>query len=218
MAFNIADLFEYAVDAAPERTAVVADGVRRTYADLEGRANRLAHHLAEGGIGPGDHVGVYAYNSAEFVEAMLAAYKLRAVAINVNYRYVDEELAYLFDNADVVAVVHDAEFATTVERVRKTSDGVRLALDTRDGYEEAVGAASADRDFGTRSADDRYVLYTGGTTGMPKGVVWRHEDIFFAAMGGGNPGGPPIARPEEIVPSVLDNAAQRLRPFLPADD
>ena len=218
MQFNLADLFEAVADAVPAREAVVDGDTRRTYVALDERATRLAHVLRNAGVEPGEHVGCFMRNSIAHVETMLACYKLRAVPINVNYRYVDEELAYLFDDADVVAVVHDAEFATTVERVRKTSDGVRLALDTRDGYEEAVGAASADRDFGTRSADDRYVLYTGGTTGMPKGVVWRHEDIFFAAMGGGNPGGPPIARPEEIVPSVLDNAAQRLRPFLPADD
>ena len=153
MAFNIADLFEYAVDAVPERSAVVADGVRRTYADLEERSNRLAHHLAERGIGPGDHVGVYAYNSAEFVEAMLAAYKLRAVAINVNYRYVDEELAYLFDNADLAGVVLQARFAPRVANIRSglpllrhlvvIDDGTGTDWSELDGsdYERALAAS-----------------------------------------------------------------------------
>jgi fatty-acyl-CoA synthase len=92
-------------------------------------------------------------------------------------------------------------------------------LDVDDGsVASEIAAASAERDLGPRSADDHYVLYTGGTTGMPKGVMWRNEDIFFGAMGGGNPGGPPITRPGDITVSVLDNPAQRLRPFLPAGD
>ena len=103
MEWNIADLFEASVDAVPERTALVAGAKRRTYAELERRANRLAHHLAAHGISRDDHVGIHAYNCAEFVEGMLACFKLRAVPINVNYRYVEQELAYLFDNADLVA-------------------------------------------------------------------------------------------------------------------
>ncbi len=86
------------------------------------------------------------------------------------------------------------------------------------GFAAEITAASPARDLGPRSPDDHYVLYTGGTTGMPKGVLWRHEDIFFAAMGGGNPGGPPIERPDDITVSVIDNPAQRLRPFLPEGD
>ncbi len=218
MQFNLADLFEAVADSVPAREAVVSGDVRRTYAALDERATRLAHVLRDAGVQPGEHVGCYMRNTIAHVETMLACYKLRAVPINVNYRYVDEELAYLFDDADLVGVVHDTEFAGTIERVRKTCNGLRFALDAGDGYEAAIAAASAKREFDARSPDDPYVLYTGGTTGMPKGVVWRQEDIFFAAMGGGNPGGPPIARPEEIVASVLDNPAQRLRPFLPAGD
>ena len=87
-----------------------------------------------------------------------------------------------------------------------------------DDYEELVRSGSAARDFGPRSPDDHYVLYTGGTTGRPKGVVWRQEDMFFGGLGSGNPGGPPITAPEQIAASVLDNPAQRLRPFLPPGD
>ena len=113
---------------------------------------------------------------------MLAAFKLRAVPINVNYRYVEEELAYLLGNADCVAVVYDPEFADRLEAVdgrTARSCGTRSRSD--DGLRRPpLAAASPDRDFRPRSPDDHYVLYTGGTTGMPKGVVWRHEDVFMA--------------------------------------
>jgi acyl-CoA synthetase (AMP-forming)/AMP-acid ligase II len=155
-------------------------------------------------------------NSIEHLEAMFACYKLRAVPINVNYRYVDDELAYLLDDADAVGIVHDAGVADRAERVARRCPAVRFVLDVDSALVAAeVEGAPAGRDLGPRSPDDHYVLYTGGTTGMPKGVLWRHEDIFFGAMGGGNPGGPPIERPDDIVVSVIDNPAQRLTPFLP---
>ena len=116
MAFNLADLIEHTVDAVPDRTALVCGDRQETYAELEERANRLAHHLAAQGVGERDHVAIYSYNSLEFVEAMLAAYKLRAVPINVNYRYVEDELVYLFDNADPVALVYQAEFSPAHRR------------------------------------------------------------------------------------------------------
>src|SRR5215470_9483766 len=118
MEFNLADLFENAADSFAEREYLVCDGKRRTYREMEERANRLAHHLAAHSIGPGDHVGVYAYNSVEWVETLWAVFKLRAVWININYRYVEEELRYLFDNADLKALVFQREFAPRVRRVR----------------------------------------------------------------------------------------------------
>src|ERR671923_2540336 len=119
MAYNIADLFEHAVDAVGDREALSVDDERRTYRQLDENANRFAHHLAAAaGIGPGDHVGIYALNSVEWIEAMLAAFKLRAVPINVNYRYVEDELRYLFDNADLAAVVVEPEYAARVDAVR----------------------------------------------------------------------------------------------------
>src|SRR3546814_6485729 len=109
--YNIADLFEHTVDSVADREVLVVGEQRRTYGQLEERANRMAHHLADAGIGPGDHIGIYGLNSAEWLEAALAAYKIRAVPVNVNYRYVADELRYLFDNADLKAVVHDRGLA-----------------------------------------------------------------------------------------------------------
>jgi 3-oxocholest-4-en-26-oate---CoA ligase len=211
MEWNIADLFEATVDAVPGREFLVAGPARRSYAQLEGRANRLAHHLAAQGVGPGEHVGIHAFNSAEFVEAMFACYKLRAVPININYRYVEAELAYLFDNADLVALIHQRQFTPRIAAVRGGLPKLRHFVVIEDdssedaaslgavGYEEALAAASDARDFGPRSPDDHYILYTGGTTGMPKGVVWRQQDVIFT-LGGGidHVTGIPHERPEDL--------------------
>jgi 3-oxocholest-4-en-26-oate---CoA ligase len=191
MAYNIADLFEHAVDAVPDRVALVVDDEPLTYAELDARANRFAHHLAGEGFGPGDHIGIYAANSRQWVEAMLATFKLRAVPINVNFRYVEDELRYLLDNADLAALVFDSSLADRVAAVRDEVPKLRHlvhigedpAIDSLD-FEEALATADPGRGFAPRSADDLYVLYTGGTTGMPKGVVWRHEDVFMALGGG----------------------------------
>jgi len=111
---------------------------------------------------------------------MLGCFKLRAVPINVNFRYVEDELLYLFDNADIVAVVHDPEYADRLDAIAPRLPKLRIRLAMGADFEAAVAAASPDRDFGERSGDDLYILYTGGTTGMPKGVMWRQEDVFFA--------------------------------------
>lgn len=197
--FNLATMFEMGVDAYGDREYVVVEGKRATYAEMEARANRLAHHLAGHGIGKGDHVGIYAYNGMEWVETLWAVFKLRAIWININYRYVEDELAYIFDNADLKALVFAREFAPRIAAVRNAlpllqhlivlednSDADLCGLDATP-YEEAQAAGSPQRDFGPRSGDDLYMLYTGGTTGMPKGVIWRHEDVFFALGGGIDP-------------------------------
>ena len=212
MEFNLADLFEQAADHFGPRECLVANGVRRSYAELEERANRLAHHLAAQGIGRGDHVGIYAHNCVEWVETIWAVFKIRAVWININYRYVEDELRYLFANADLRALVFQRQHAPRVAAVRDTmpAGAHLLAIDDASGadlaglgagdYEAALAAGSPVRDFGPRSGDDLYVLYTGGTTGMPKGVVWRHEDVFMA-LGGGIDAmtGAKAKRPEEML-------------------
>src|SRR2546427_6860902 len=133
MEFTLADLFEPAVDIFGDREYLVVDGKRRTYAELEARANRLAHHLASQGIGAGDHVGIYAYNSVEWVETLWAVFKLRAVWVNINYRYVEDELAYLFDNADLKAIVYQREFAPRIAGVRKTLPMLNHSVVIADG-------------------------------------------------------------------------------------
>ena len=199
MTFNLADLFECAADAVPERTAMVTDRGRFTYAALDERVNRLANHLAASGIGAGDHVGLMLLNGTEYVEGMLAAFKIRAVPINVNYRYVENELRYLFDDADLVALIFHRQFGDRVAAVAGDLPDLRSFLVVEDGatagapdgttdYEAALAAASPTRPPSAgRTGDDIYIAYTGGTTGMPKGVMWRHEDIFFASLGGGDP-------------------------------
>ncbi|WP_020495420.1 acyl-CoA synthetase [Sciscionella marina] len=193
MAITIADLVEHAVDACGERTAVLCGDRSVTYAELEQRTNRLAHHMQANGVTAGSHVGVYGRNSIELIEAMIAAYKLRAVAININYRYVENELRYLADNADLCALVYDRALSGTVASVVPGLPKLRHQIVIEDGsdaateaisYDAALEQGSPERDFGPRSPDDHYILYTGGTTGMPKGVVWRQEDIW-RALGGG---------------------------------
>jgi acyl-CoA synthetase (AMP-forming)/AMP-acid ligase II len=200
MEFNLADLFENSVDHFADREYLVAGDARRTYGEMEARANRLAHHLAAQGIGPGDHVGIYGLNSAEWVETLWAVFKLRAVWININYRYVEDELAYLFGNAHLKALLHDAEFTDRVDTVRPSLPELEHRLVYGPEYEAALAAESPERDFEPRSGDDRYILYTGGTTGMPKGVVWRHEDVFFALGGGIDPlTGVKAQKPQDMV-------------------
>ncbi len=194
MALNIADLFEHAADVFPERIAVACGEREVTYRELEERANRLAHHLAGTGVGPGDHVGLYARNSIEAIETLIASCKLRAAAVNINYRYVENELRYMFADADLTALVCDRQDAPRVAAVASAAPGLRgtVVIDdgsdadagTGTGYAAAVAAASPERDFPPRSNDDVYLIYTGGTTGYPKGVMWRHEDIW-RTLGGG---------------------------------
>jgi acyl-CoA synthetase (AMP-forming)/AMP-acid ligase II len=213
MVFNLADLFERVADTVPDRLALVAGERRLTYAQLDERANACAHWLIDAGATPGQHVGIHAHNRAEWVEVMLGCFKARLVPVNVNYRYVVEELRYLFDNADLVALFFETQFAPRIEPVLPELAKLRHLVRISDGtdagdaitaldYEAALASASSQRDFGPRSPDDHYILYTGGTTGMPKGVMWRAEDIFFAAMGGGNYGGEGIKTPDAIERSV----------------
>jgi acyl-CoA synthetase (AMP-forming)/AMP-acid ligase II len=196
VAINIADLIEHAVDAVPERTALICGDRRLTYAELEAESNKMAHHLAANGVGRGSHVALYARNGIEHVVAMIAVFKLRAIAINVNYRYVEAELDYLFDNADVVALVHERRYTPLVEKVFGNHEKLRHAVVIEDGtvhdpapyggvaWADAMAGQSAERDFDERSADDLYIVYTGGTTGYPKGVMWRQEDVW-RTLGGG---------------------------------
>ena len=196
MALNIADLAEHAIDAVPDRVALICGDEQITYVQLEEKANRLAHYLIDHGVRKGDKVGLYCRNRIEIVIAMLGIVKAGAILVNVNYRYVEGELRYLFDNSDMVALVHERQYADRVSAVLPEVPTVRTVLVVDDGSEkdyrryggvefnEALAQGSPERDFGERSADDIYLLYTGGTTGFPKGVMWRHEDIYRVLLGG----------------------------------
>ncbi|MFF3405472.1 acyl-CoA synthetase [Streptomyces sp. NPDC002742] len=270
MEYNLADLFESVVDVVPDREALVyldhpGTGAERrlTYGQLDAAANRLAHHLIDSGIRPGEHLGLHLYNGVEYLQTVLACLKARIVPVNVNYRYVEEELAYLYQDADLSALVFDAEFTDRVAAARPRAPRLRHlvrvgasasgagapeasgAVDTADptdaaGAVSAVGSAGAvsaagavgaadaastaaavdavefadaeaagspERGFPARSADDQFIIYTGGTTGMPKGVMWRQEDLFFAGLGGGAPTGDPVTKPEELAERVAAGGA-----------
>ncbi|MFF5589133.1 acyl-CoA synthetase [Streptomyces hygroscopicus] len=218
MEYNLADLFESIVDTVPGREALVyldhpGSGAERrlTYAQLDAAANRLAHHLRDSGVAPGEHVGLHLCNGVEYLQTALACLKIRAVPVNVNYRYVEEELVYLYRDADLAALVYDAEFGARVAAALARAGGLRHLVRVGSGgdgpptavpFTEAEASGSPGRDFPARSADDRFIIYTGGTTGMPKGVMWRQEDLFFSGLGGGAPTGEPVRRPEELAERV----------------
>ena len=206
MEFQLADLYECLCDARPEAEVLVAGRLRRTRRELDERANRVAHHLRARGVRRGDPVGVYAHNRLEWVETLLACWKLGVATVNVNFRYVTEELRYLWDDSDMVALVYERGFAHRVRELAPEFPELRSYLVVEDGsaggdeapgtpYEEALAAQSAARDFEPRSGNDIYLVYTGGTTGMPKGVLWRHEDLYSNIA---RPLAGDISKPEEI--------------------
>jgi fatty-acyl-CoA synthase len=205
--FNLAVIHEAIAAAIPERECLVFRDRRLSWSDVTDRTRRLADVLRRNGIGRHgeradlenwesgqDHVALYLYNGNEYLESMLGAYKAGAAPFNVNYRYVDEELTYLFGNADAKVVVYHACFVPVLARVRDALPQVKLWLQVADesgeallpgalDYEDALAKAEpTPPPAGSLSPDDLYILYTGGTTGMPKGVLWRQEDILRAAL------------------------------------
>ncbi len=192
MSWNFGTIFESVADALPERTALVQDDCRRSWRDLDERATRLAGALDELGLGPDSKVASYLHNSNEYVEGLLATFKLRGVPVNVNYRYLADELAYLLDNSDAEAVIFHGSLAERVGKVRARLPKLRGAIQVDDGsplldgalrYEDLITAGPPMARV-ERSGDDLLFLYTGGTTGMPKGVMWRHEDLFWTLAEG----------------------------------
>ncbi|GHH41753.1 acyl-CoA synthetase (AMP-forming)/AMP-acid ligase II [Streptomyces umbrinus] len=221
MEYNLADLFESVVDVVPDREALVyidhpGTGAERrlTYAELDAAANRVAHHLIDSGIRPGEHLGLHLYNGIEYLQTVLGCLKARIVPVNVNYRYVEEELVYLYRDADLAALVFDTEFTERVAAALPRASALRHlvrvgapapdapALPTVVDFADIEASGSSERGFLPRSPDDQFIIYTGGTTGMPKGVMWRQEDLFFSGLGGGAPTGEPVKTPEEVAERV----------------
>ena len=204
--FNLAVIHEAIASAVPDRECLVFRERRLTWEQVTDRTRRLADVLRRHGLGcreeraglsnwesGQDHVALYLYNGNEYMEGMLGCFKARTVPINVNYRYVDEELEYLFGNSDARAVIYHSVFAPTLARIRDKLPNVSLWLQVADesggpllpgalDYEQALAEATPELPPGDLSGDDLYILYTGGTTGMPKGVLWRQEDILRAAL------------------------------------
>ncbi len=227
MEFNLSEVNEAVAAAVPEREAIVWRDVRRTHAELAGRSRRLANYLIDRGLaaaGESDgrppwesnqpHVALYMYNCPEYIEAMLGAFKARAVPVNVNYRYVADELLYLMNDSRAEALIYHAEFAPNVAEILHHFPRMQTLIQVPDDsnndllagavwYEDGLAAASDAPPPRTCSPDDLYVLYTGGTTGMPKGVLWRQADIFMAALGGRTQAGVEVADLDAIVAAAV---------------
>jgi 3-oxocholest-4-en-26-oate---CoA ligase len=215
---NLADLVGAIADALPDREALVCEGDRRTYPELMDRASQVAQHLIAAGIRPEETVGLYLFNSVAYIEALLGCMLARAIPVNINYRYTGNELSYLFTGASLAALVVDADHAELAASVAGSCPALRHVLvvgqpdeparfpdlvEVAD-YVSAIAAESAARPDNQRSGDDKLIIYTGGTTGLPKGVLWRHEDFFFSALAGGNHYGPPRLTVEEVVAAAAD--------------
>ena len=202
---TIADVLEAMADAVPDRVAVITSDAEYTFAEIDERSTRLANHLVSLGISPGDHVAVHSINRIEWVDAFYGCLKARAVPININFKYLHDELAYLYDNADCVAALVAPEHVDSVQALDLPT--LQHLIELGPGYDEALAAASTER-LGGRHPDDHYVLYTGGTTGNPKGVVWRNEDIIRAALNAGR-----FGAPFDSVEQLADEAAANENPM-----
>ena len=227
--WNLADIWEAVADARPDADAQRCGDRAFTFADFDRRANGLAADLLDAGLGQQAKVAAYLYNGPEFLETYFAAFKAGLVPVNVNYRYGPSELIYLLDNADAEAVIFHAGFAPVLDEIRSKLPGVRRwyvvddgspAPDWAAGYEQVVSARDGTggrvRPPWGRSPDDLLLLYTGGTTGMPKGVMWRQDDLVNVLGSGGNPfiGAPPASDVAEIRSRL--EAGQQSMSSLPA--
>jgi acyl-CoA synthetase (AMP-forming)/AMP-acid ligase II len=225
-----------AVAAAIGHRELIAQGDKRyTYAQIAERSTRLASYLHSHGLGchsersalagheaGQDLLGIYAYNGNEYVEAMLGAWRARVAPFNVNYRYIKAELAYLLGDANASALIYHAAFAPRVAEVLADLPALRVLIQIADGsdhelldgavdYETAIASSSAEPPPVEPSPDDLYVLYTGGTTGMPKGVLWRQHDIFVTSFGGRDlVGGGVMGSYEEIVARAAENPGAKI--------
>lgn len=216
---NQAAVFEAVVDKTPDNLLLTVDGTDYTYREVDELANKLGHLLKAHGADPGSHVALYMKNSIEHMAALFGTMKTRVAGINVNYRYTPAELVYLFNDSQSVAVLVDAEFAETMAATVPQLETVRTVL-VAGGVPEVLATAcadagltvvdmdaewenlSAERDFEPVRGDDHWVVYTGGTTGFPKGVQWHMSDYYYACLSGGNPYGDKRHSPAEVAEHV----------------
>ena len=235
MHFNLATVNEAVANAVPEREAIVFRDRRFTYRQLAERTRRLANYLVAQGLGlhtrraalqdwqsGQDHLGIYLYNGNEYLEAMLGGFKARLAPFNVNYRYVDEELIYLLNDADAKALVFHSSLADRVAAIRNRVPTLELLLQVQNDnrplleeavdFEAALAASCSDAPEVEWSPDDLYIIYTGGTTGMPKGVLWKHRDILIAGLGARRTDGTVI----DSLQGYIDRATASHRKMLPA--
>jgi acyl-CoA synthetase (AMP-forming)/AMP-acid ligase II len=206
--FDLSTVFRTVAETIPDAKVLIWRDLRLTYAQMDARIDGIAHYLVSRGLGchtergelaghqsGQDHVGLYMRNGNQYLEAMVAGYRARVAPFNVNYRYVEEELLYLLGDAKAKALVYAAEFAPQVQSIRGRLPDLQVLIQVADDsgnellpdavdYEEVVGTPAPAGGMPTPSGEDLYILYTGGTTGMPKGVLWRQHDIFMSAMGG----------------------------------
>lgn len=194
MDFHFATAWETVADTFGDRTAVVTNGKKTRWRDFEQRSACLAAVLAEHGLGPDSKVGIYLHNSTEYLEAQFAAFKIRGCPINVNYRYKSDELVYLLENSDAEAIVYQSSYAMRIWEIRDQLPQVKVFIQVDDGTEALLDGAI---DFETaisriepmpripRDPSDNYMLYTGGTTGMPKGVMYPGGEFCFYFIAGG---------------------------------
>ncbi|MFZ6003173.1 MAG: AMP-binding protein [Actinomycetota bacterium] len=196
--WHYGDLWDLAADVRGDQPAMILGDLRRSWYDLRDRAARLASSLVAGGAGQGDRIALYLYNGPEYLEGTYAAFQAGLTPVNTNYRYRSDELAYLWDNADAVAVVFHGTFSHTVDAVRDRVPTVTRWLWVDDGsgpcppwaepYERVLEEGPPGPFFPSwgRSGDDVVMIYTGGTTGLPKGVMWSHHDMYRAFSTGGD--------------------------------
>ena len=216
--FNLADLFSAVAAAVADRLALVMGDAHTRYDELDARAERLAAALAARGVARGDTVGLLLYNGADYLATFFAACKLGALPGNINYRYVADELAYIFDNAKLSALIYDASLAGTVAPLLPRFPALHTAIASGAELEAALANATLPAPAEGRSGDDLMLLYTGGTTGMPKGVMWPHASLFFGALGGGDlyrRAGRPVASPEELAGYAKSAPPLRFMPVAP---
>ncbi|MEI6700443.1 MAG: AMP-binding protein, partial [Actinomycetota bacterium] len=206
--FNLGTVFTHLAKVNPTRECIIWGDQRWTYSETLERSRRLASFLADRGYGATtereqlqghesgqDHVALALYNGNEFLEGMLGSYLARLAPFNVNYRYVGDELRYLFNDAKPKVLIYHAALAPVIEEIRADVPSIEVYLQVADesnnpllsgaiAYEDALKMGSPEGPDVTPSPDDLYILYTGGTTGMPKGVLWRQHDIYMNCMGG----------------------------------